>query len=132
MITRDGLWLPPGLWSILSVPSSSFTCRLSVQGLQTKLLTWSLSRFQPGPPGYVAICLLVRYGRTSLPQAALPPLGSTVLALFVSSSPRKELTDKLGHMWVVELLHAGCFPEELFNVTRGDDVSWERTTGGSK
>lgn len=42
---------------------------------------------------------------------------SIFLALFYICFPLNWLTNKLGHMRMVKLLHASCFPEELFNVT---------------
>ena len=34
--------------------------------------------------------------------------------------------------WVVKLLHASRFPEELFNVARGNDVSWGKRREGRR
>lgn len=67
--------------------------------------------------------LLTNQGSLTSPPTGCPPASP------VPASPEK-LTNKLGHMRVVKLLHARRFPEELFNVARGDDVRWGKRVGG--
>lgn len=101
-------------------------CRPLVQGLHTKFLTWSLIRFQPGLSSLFCY-LLIHQVKSKLLSHRLPS------HLPISAYHKKELTNKLGHMWVVKFLHASRFPEELFNVARSNDVSWKkRWEGGNE
>lgn len=105
----------PSAWGLPmpAVPCSG--CTFSVPPPPTRAILSSAPYSQISDRPSLTTCLLTGYPNFSPPCCPLT-LVEHIFSPILYLPPPNGLTNKLGHVWMVKLLHASCFPEELFYV----------------